>query len=143
MHLPDNLIEDMSPLPVFNRGFGGSRCQDVIDKVQDLVLRHSPTVIVWYCGVNDIHMGGNVEACVAGFREFVNIVQGELPDTSIIYLAINRCPLHRQLGLTDLVECANRRIRDYAESTPGVEFVDPFVRMPRYDAAVCDWCWFY
>ena len=39
--------------------------------MNELVLKHRPAVVVYYCGTNDISAGANAEDTAAGFAEFV------------------------------------------------------------------------
>src|SRR5262245_58821598 len=48
------LARDMSPLPVLNRGFGGSQLHDVTYYAERAVLRYQPKTIVLYAGENDM-----------------------------------------------------------------------------------------
>lgn len=48
------LAADMAPLPVINRGFGGSRITDTIWWLDELVARHDPSAVVVFAGTNDI-----------------------------------------------------------------------------------------
>ena len=48
------LTEDMAPLNVLNRGFGGSQIPDVTHYVGRIVLPYKPKGIVFYAGENDI-----------------------------------------------------------------------------------------
>src|SRR5713226_9878726 len=56
------LSEQMAPLPVFNRAFGGSVTQDILDRTEQLVLPYKPRIIVYYCGSNDVGAGESAEA---------------------------------------------------------------------------------
>src|SRR5690242_2129812 len=51
------LTEQMAPLPVFNRAFGGSVTQDILDRADQIVLPYKPKIIVYYCGSNDVNAG--------------------------------------------------------------------------------------
>ena len=50
----ETLEEDMAPLRVINRGFGGARIIDVLHYYKKVVLPYHPKGIVFYCGENDI-----------------------------------------------------------------------------------------
>jgi len=72
------LAADMAPLPVLNRGFGGSRLFDTVYWLDELVARHDPSVVVLFSGTNDIAgeaprpaawVAQGFEQCVARLRE--------------------------------------------------------------------------
>ena len=50
----NTLKEDMAPLPVVNRGFGGSRISDVIHYAERIVFPYKPKILVFYAGENDL-----------------------------------------------------------------------------------------
>src|SRR5713101_5929795 len=68
------LSEQMAPLPVFNRAFGGSVTQDILDRADQLVLPYKPRIIVYYCGSNDVGAGESAEAIVGRTKQFLKIV---------------------------------------------------------------------
>ena len=49
-----DVAEQMAPLPVLNRAFGGSRVADQLARFDQLVPTYAPKIIVYYCGSNDI-----------------------------------------------------------------------------------------
>src|SRR5262245_19054805 len=51
------LKQDMAPLPVYNRAFGGSQTPDMLEQFDRLVTPHKPRIIVYYCGSNDVGAG--------------------------------------------------------------------------------------
>src|SRR6516165_8948100 len=48
------LERDMAPLPVLNRGFGGSHLDHVLHYAQRTVLPYRPRAVVLYAGENDL-----------------------------------------------------------------------------------------
>jgi hypothetical protein len=48
------LEQDMNPLPVINRGFGGSRLNDVVYYAPRLVVAYRPRAVVLFAGTNDL-----------------------------------------------------------------------------------------
>ena len=50
----DSLNEDMKPLEVLNRGFGGAQISHVIYHFEDIVKPYNPKAIVFFCGTNDL-----------------------------------------------------------------------------------------
>lgn len=84
------LAEDMAPLPVLNRGFGGSQTNSVVHYVDETVLRYRPRGVVLYVGGNDLapSTGKTAADVAAGFDAFVARVHAKLPETRIYYLSI-------------------------------------------------------
>jgi hypothetical protein len=48
------LERDMAPIPVVNRGFGGSKIADVVHYITRIILRCLSRAIVLFAGTNDI-----------------------------------------------------------------------------------------
>ena len=55
IRLGGSLGEDMAPLPVLNRGFGGSQLAHVVHFAERAVLRYRPRAVVLYAGDDDLH----------------------------------------------------------------------------------------
>ncbi|MDA0710475.1 MAG: GDSL-type esterase/lipase family protein [bacterium] len=84
------LAEDMAPMPVINRAFGGSQTWEVLQYMDRVVLPYQPRVILYYCGSNDLGNGRSGQQAFDGFREFTVRAAAALPDAMILYLSINR-----------------------------------------------------
>lgn len=119
-----SLAEDMDPLPVLNRGFGGSHIAHVNHYADRIVVPYAPAAVVLYAGDNDLASGGEKtpESVLADFRRFVGIVHEADPDTPVFFLSIkpsllrwDRWPVMRE---------ANARISDFAADTEAVEYLD-------------------
>ena len=117
-----NVVADMAPLPVFNRAFGGSRTSDILERMDQLVLPYAPKVIVYYAGGNDINNREPAAAVFGRIHDFERRVHAKLPDTRIIFVAIDRAPQKRERWA--VVDEANALIRDYCAVTPRLTFLD-------------------
>jgi lysophospholipase L1-like esterase len=114
--------EQMAPLPVFNRAFGGSRTWEVLHYMDKIVLPYRPRIIVYYTGSNDVSAGEPATAIVARTTAFVARVHDALPDTRIYYVAINKSPDKRaRWGVVDAV---NADLQALAATTPHLKFID-------------------
>lgn len=117
-----NLKEQMAPLPVFNRAYGGSRTADILFYMDQVVLPYEPKIIVYYCGSNDINADIPPETIAARFQEFTDRVHARLPKTKIFYVSINKAP--QKMERWDWVDDANRRIKTFCEKQPMLGFID-------------------
>lgn len=117
-----SVVEDMSPLPVFNRAFGGSRTADILAHMHRIVLPYEPKVIVYYCGSNDINAEIKPAEIASNFQTFVKRVHASLPETKVLYVSINRAPQKRDRWAD--VDAANRMIEEYTKSDARLKFVD-------------------
>ncbi len=90
VRLWSSLERDMAPIPVLNRGFGGSQMSHVVYFAESVINAYRPTAVVVYAGDNDLdsRTGKTAETVLADFRELVGIVHAGLPETRIYYLTI-------------------------------------------------------
>lgn len=119
------VAEQLKPLPVLNRGFGGSRTADLLARFDQLVPRYAPKVIVYYCGSNDVRAGPVPEApaaIFARFREFAERAQQALPGVRMVFVTITRSP--DRVPRWEQVDHYNALARAWCESHAGHTFVD-------------------
>jgi lysophospholipase L1-like esterase len=114
-----SLEADMAPLPVLNRGFGGSHIAHVNQYTDRIVVPYAPRAVVLYAGDNDLAAGSDKTpaSVLQDFQRFVS-----LAGVPVYFLAIkpslarwDRWPLMRQ---------ANARIEAWADETERVVYVD-------------------
>jgi len=100
INLWSTLAEDMAPLPVLNRGFGGAHLDHVNRYARRIVLPYRPRMIVLYAGENDLSgMSGKTPQTVAAdFDHFVELVHSGLPESHIVYLSIKHSPLRHKMA---------------------------------------------
>ncbi len=120
----ENVTEQMAPLPVLNRAFGGSRTPDQLARFDQLVPRYAPKVIVYYCGSNDLKATppDASEVIFARFREFSERVRAQFPATRLLYVSSTRSP--DRVERWAQVDHYNALVRAYCAATPGRTFVD-------------------
>jgi lysophospholipase L1-like esterase len=82
------IAEDLAPLTVIPRGFGGSGMNDALRYVDRIVIAYKPRAVVLYEGDNDIAGGMAPARIVETFRVFVEKVHKELPETRVYVLSI-------------------------------------------------------
>jgi lysophospholipase L1-like esterase len=132
INLWGSLAEDMAPLPVLNRGFGGAHLDHVNRYARRIVTPYEPRVIVLYAGENDLSgwSSKTPESVAADFRHFLEIVHSELPATRVLYLSIKPSLLRQ--GLAEAQHRANELIEKIATADDRLEYVD--VASPLLDA---------
>ena len=125
------LQEDMAPLTVINRGFGGSTMPDAVYWIEETVLKYRPRAVVLYEGDNDIGSHGNApEELLEGFMQFVSRAHAELPEARIYFLAVK--PSVLRWGVWPEMQRANELIRSHCDSRPQLHFID--VASPMLDS---------
>jgi lysophospholipase L1-like esterase len=116
------LAKDFPDHKVINRGFGGSEIVDSTHFADRIIFPYEPRQIFLRAGGNDIHAGRLPEEVAADFADFVRVVHGRLPNTEIVYIAVNPAPA--RWGENDKYRALNKRIRKLALHMPRVSFVD-------------------
>jgi lysophospholipase L1-like esterase len=118
------LAQDMAPLPVLNRGFGGFRMADVVHYARRIVLPRHPRAIILFAGTNDIAGAKPATArqVYQGYLAFVNAIRAVLPNTPIYYISITPTPLRWKFW--PVVQDANCQIRAHTETDPALRFID-------------------
>ncbi len=88
------LAEDMKPLDVVNRGFGGSQIANVNHFAGRIVIPYRPRAVVLYAGDNDLSWpwSKSPEVVLDDFKRFVEIIHSELPGTWIYYVSMKPTP---------------------------------------------------
>jgi lysophospholipase L1-like esterase len=119
-----SLQEDMAPLQVINRGFGGARMDDVVHYADRIVLPYHPRAVVLFAGTNDITWPrpATAQQVFAGYQAFVQRLQAELPDVPIYYVSITPTPARWRYWT--IVQEANRLIQAHTRTDPRLHFID-------------------
>jgi len=112
---------------LIRRGFGGSHLSDSVAFIDRIVVPYEPMLVLLYAGDNDIAGGKSAEQVFADFQEFVAKVQGQLPGTTIAYLAIK--PSASRMKFMETIKTANRLIQEYSRTNPKLIYVDTFTPM--------------
>jgi lysophospholipase L1-like esterase len=123
-------VEAMKPLPVINRGFGGSTLADVLRYLDRVVIAYRPRVVVLYEGDNDLASGKKPEAYLEEMKTFVERVRKELPKARLFICSIKPSPSRAKIW--PRAQEANRLVAEFCKTQQGVEFVD--TATPMLDA---------
>ena len=123
----DSIKEDLAPLTVIPRGFGGSNMNDLLYYTDRIVLSYKPRAIVIYEGDNDIEQGIGPKKIRDTFRFFVTKVHGELPTCRIYCLSIkpsikrwNMWPQMKEANILLAAECAKDKRLTYVDVASGM-----------------------
>lgn len=118
----ETLTIDMAPLPVINRGFGGSHIEHVNRWFNQIVAPYHPRAIVFYAGENDIDAGKPVERVVSDFDEFMRRKAQALSDTPVYFISLKPSKLRfAEFSKQSLV---NQAIHERAEQRTDLHYID-------------------
>lgn len=131
-----SLQEDMAPLKVVNRGYGGAQLRDIHYNYETVLADYRPRAFVFYC---DNDLGGFGRDLYPTqlfdlYRLLVERLKSDYPDCPIYILSIkfneNRARMREEHRLF------NALMADYAEYTDGVTFVDVNTPLLNEDGSV-------
>jgi lysophospholipase L1-like esterase len=119
-----SLEEDLAPLPVVNRGFGGALIDDVVRYADRIVVPYQPSAVVLFAGTNDISgpRPASADYVAERFDAFVAKVRPAIPEVLIFYVAIT--PSRARWHLWPLAMEANRLIEARVRADAGLRFID-------------------
>jgi hypothetical protein len=118
----ETLVTDMAPMPVINRGFGGSHIEYVNRWFDQIVAPYKPRTIVFYAGENDIDGGKAPDRVVADFDEFMTLKTKALGQTPVYFIALK--PSKLRFAELPLQTQVNDAIRDRAAKRPDLHYID-------------------
>ncbi len=118
------LEQDMAPLPVINRGFGGSHMNDVVYYASRIITPYQPRAVVLFAGTNDISGSKpkTAQEVFDGYRAFTDVVHAALPETPIYYISITPTPSRWKYW--PIVRETNRLIKAHTDTEPRLHFID-------------------
>lgn len=127
-----SLALDFPEIPIINRGFGGSLIQDSTRYANRIVIPYKPKVIVLCAGTNDLAYGGkDPQQVLQEYKDFVATIHAALPNTRIVYLAINPTVARWKQESRNLE--ANYLIEKFTvetnSSTEKLNFIDPHMEL--------------
>ena len=126
-----SIREDLAPLTVIPRGFGGSTMYDLLYYADRIVLPYRPRAVVVYEGDNDTAAGIAPEKVFDTFRRLVHKLHKHNPKMRVYFLAIKPSPKRRSVWRK--AQAANDRIRRWCARDDRLFFID--VATPLLDEA--------
>ncbi len=116
------LKTQMAPLPTFNRAFGGSKTWEINAYFDEIVKPYRPSMIVYYCGSNDINAGESAKDIADRTESFIARVEKELPGTTVVYASILKAPQKKDKW--NVVEAINSQLKEYCKAHPNRTYID-------------------
>ncbi len=119
-----SLADDMAPLPVIRRGFGGAKMGDAVHYASRLVAAEAPAAIVVFVGTNDI-VPGKVKPSselLQDYRKLVSNIWQVHSSVPIYYIAITPSP--SRWSVWEHAQSTNAMIAEYIASESGLHYID-------------------
>ncbi len=123
----ETLAADMAPMPVINRGFGGSHIEHVNRWFDQIVAPYHPRAIVFYAGDNDLDAGKPVARVVADFDAFMARKSQALGTTPVYFISVK--PSKLRIDELPLQNQVNEAIRARAAKRPDLHYIDVVPQM--------------
>lgn len=118
----ETLAEDFDPLPVLNRGFGGSTLPEVSHYAERIVYKYKPELVVLYCGENDIAQGDTPMQVFQNFKKFIGETEKNLTGVPIVFISAKPSP--DRWKLWKKYEQFNEFVRQFSTARPNLHYVD-------------------
>lgn len=127
---------DMAPIPVINRGFGGSQISDVNFYFDRVVGPYHPRAIFFYAGENDLFAGKAPDQVVADFERFMALKTARLGATPVYFISLK--PSKARLNQKAEQDAVNAKIRAMAGARADLDYVDVVPTMLEADGTPKD-----
>lgn len=129
MRMWASIREDLRPLTMIPRGFGGSVMNDALYYADRIVIPYRPRAVLLYEGDNDVAFGISPEKIADAFDAFVRKIRRELPETRIYAISIK--PSISRWNIWDKMKQANALLKTRCEADPLLTYID--VATPMLD----------
>lgn len=119
----EQLQEDLADWAPIQRGFGGSVLWELVNYIDETVLRHEPNAVVIFSGTNDIFINLEPQVVADTYRcvvEKIALALGD--DVSIHYISITPTPSRWPIWANG--DEANSLIKEIAADWRGLHFID-------------------
>ena len=127
--------EDLTPLTVIPRGFGGSVMNDALHYLDRVALSYKPRAILLYEGDNDT--GRNnipTQMIMSQLQQIIARIHEQLPQTRIYLLSV-KPSVARQATWPAALE-VNKRYQEVAAADPLIHYIDVATPFMKVDGTV-------
>ena len=128
--------EDLAPLTVVPRGFGGSTMADVLHYVDRLVMPYTPRAVVIYEGDNDTFRGVSPETIGGQLSEIILKIHAALPETRVYVLSVK--PSLARVNVWDKAQETNNSYKKIVTGDERLHFIDVATPFLKADGTMMD-----
>ncbi len=124
IRLWNSLADDMAPIPIVRRGFGGASLGDCIHYVDRVVTNYAPKAVFVFCGTNDIvgETPKSAAEVLELYKEFVGRIWADQAGTPIYFISIS--PTKSRWEHVSIVRDANALVKNYSDGVEGLHYID-------------------
>ncbi len=115
--------------PILNRGFGGSKFEDVINYAEDVILKYDPKQIVIYCGENDFAAVDTIspEIVFSRFVKLISVIRNKYADVPIVYISLKPSPA--KINMMHKIIAFNTMVAVYSAQQNNITFANIYSPM--------------
>jgi lysophospholipase L1-like esterase len=113
---------DLVPLEVIPRGFGGSTADDLLFYMDRIVFPYAPRAVVIYEGDHDLQLGMTPPFIVDRMTQILARIGTEAPETRIYLISVKPSP--KYWGLWPQAVELNQMVADLCALTPRCIYID-------------------
>lgn len=117
-----NIDEDLEPLTIIKRGFGGSYMNDVLFNADRIILPYNPRAVLLYEGDNDIARGIAPEGVLEAFKALQYKIHSANPEIRIYMMSIK--PSMNRWKFWPKMQEANELLKAEAEKDSRITYID-------------------
>ena len=88
----ESAAEDFTPYPVINRGFGGSKTNEVLAYMDQITRPYHPRVVIYFAGTNDLGGGAKAEDVIENIRKYIEKLRKENPNCGVVIMSALKAP---------------------------------------------------
>lgn len=127
----ERIKDDLSPLTIIPRGFGGSTMNDVLYHLDRLVLQYEPRAVMIYEGDNDVAIGVSNEVILDRYQQAVERIHAHHPDIRIYLISVK--PSISRRDMWPQMKALNKSLESLCASDERLTYLD--VATPMFDAS--------
>lgn len=124
LRLWETLPQDMAPVPVIQRGFGGAQISHITHYLSRIILPYKPRAIIVMAGeadLADVH-GRRPEDVLDDFRTLALSLRAEGEDAPIWFVSLRPSPAREERWYG--AQRANALVADYVSRERGMHYLD-------------------
>lgn len=119
---------------VINRGFGGSKFEDLLYYADRVIMPYKPAKIFVYEGDNDIASGIDTETLMKQAKELRKKIALAFPEVPVVFISVK--PSVARWNLKDKYVAFNKALKKYAKKEKHTAFADVWTPMIDVDGTV-------
>lgn len=117
-----SIQDDLAPLSIIPRGFGGSNMNDVLYFADRLITKHNPRAVMLYEGDNDVARGIPAEEILTKYEALQEIIHANNPETRIYILAVKPSP--SRWDKWPQMQETNKLFQEAADNDERITYID-------------------